>query len=202
MSEIDEVSIAASRGRRKRSHAQMQSDDDFDPTAASEDAKDEFDSDFGQDAEESDFDEPEATAAEPAYEDQYEDDDDEEEEVVEAPPKKKRKTSTGGSRGAPKIDKLLAALDKKQVISWAKEFFNRHPELVDEAVAALPQADFSKINKELTVLSNKVGRAFPYNRYGPTKHDTYSFNRVKSHLGTFKARSFGHFGRIQSYRTA
>jgi len=96
--------------------------------------------------------------------------------------KKPRAKGKSRSKG-PKLCNVLDSLDKKQLIGLIVGLTEDDGDLEQKVREAMPEPDVDVSG--LTVLRNKIFRAFPYSRYGSSR-DNYAYNRVSPHIQTFK----------------
>ncbi|KAL1917847.1 uncharacterized protein VTP21DRAFT_3681 [Calcarisporiella thermophila] len=91
-----------------------------------------------------------------------------------------KRTKMGGERTFS-VSKLLATLDKPQLLSLLNNLMDAHPELQQEIPQYIPRPTLQSVTTHLAYLEKRVAEAYPYTKWGPGR-DEYSFNRVKSAL--------------------
>ncbi|CAG8590341.1 2681_t:CDS:2 [Gigaspora margarita] len=79
------------------------------------------------------------------------------------------------------LSKLLATLDKPQLLSLINNLIDTHPNLQSEIASNIPRPTIQSVTNILTSLEKKYQDSFPYTKWGHSKDD-YSFNRVKPAL--------------------
>ncbi|CAG8554068.1 7270_t:CDS:2 [Ambispora leptoticha] len=88
-----------------------------------------------------------------------------------------KRTKTGNFKDFP-FNKLLATLDKPQLLTLINNIVDAHPHLQSEITSIIPRPTIQSVTSTLNGLEKKVQESFPYTKWGP-KEDDYSFNRVK-----------------------
>ncbi|CAG8738551.1 22856_t:CDS:2, partial [Cetraspora pellucida] len=79
------------------------------------------------------------------------------------------------------LSKLLATLDKPQLLSLINNLIDAHPNLQSEIASNIPRPTIQSVTNILTSMEKKYLDSFPYTKWGQSKDD-YSFNRVKPAL--------------------
>jgi len=88
-----------------------------------------------------------------------------------------KRTKTGNVKEFP-LSKLLATLDKQQLLALINNIVDAHPNLQSEIASNIPRPTIQSVTTVLNGLEKRVYESFPYTKWGPGKDD-YSFNRVK-----------------------
>jgi len=81
----------------------------------------------------------------------------------------------------PSLDKVLASLDKPQLLDILQTLLSAHPSLAAPISAMLPRPTLQSVGQILSGLEKRLNDAFPYTKWGRDTGD-YSFNRVRPHL--------------------
>lgn len=76
------------------------------------------------------------------------------------------------------LSKLLATLDKPQLLSLINNLIDSHPNLQSEIASNIPRPTIHSVTNVLNSMEKKYQDSFPYTKWGQSKDD-YSFNRVK-----------------------
>jgi hypothetical protein len=76
------------------------------------------------------------------------------------------------------LSKLLATLDKPQLLSLINNLIDSHPNLQLEIASNIPRPTIYSVTNVLGSMEKKYQDSFPYTKWGQVKDD-YSFNRVK-----------------------
>ncbi|KAG9296280.1 hypothetical protein G9A89_014872 [Geosiphon pyriformis] len=88
-----------------------------------------------------------------------------------------KRTKTGNLKEFP-LSKLLATLDKPQLLALINNIVDAHPGLQSEIASNIPRPTIQSVSSVFNGLEKKLQEAFPYTKWGLSKDD-YSFNRVK-----------------------
>ncbi|CAG8478262.1 9185_t:CDS:2 [Ambispora gerdemannii] len=88
-----------------------------------------------------------------------------------------KRTKTGSFKDFP-FNKLLATLDKPQLLTLINNLVDTHPHLQSEIASNIPRPTIQSVTSTLNGLEKRLQESFPYTKWGP-KEDDYSFNRVK-----------------------
>ncbi|RUS27452.1 Cut8 six-helix bundle-domain-containing protein [Jimgerdemannia flammicorona] len=88
-----------------------------------------------------------------------------------------KRTKTGKERQFS-VSKLLATLDKPQLLTLVNSLIDSHPHLHPEILSHIPRPTIATVQPLLVTLERRLHDSFPYTKWGPTRDD-YSFNRVK-----------------------
>jgi len=89
-------------------------------------------------------------------------------------------TATGIS---PEV--AMKGLSQQQLTDLLSSLLGRHPELREEVVQLLPAPDMAPLESRLNYLKKNIYKALPSTRL-ESKTDSLAFNRVSTHLATFK----------------
>ncbi|OZJ05182.1 hypothetical protein BZG36_02203 [Bifiguratus adelaidae] len=79
------------------------------------------------------------------------------------------------------ISKLLATMDKQELLTLLNNLIDTHPDLQSEIEASIPRPTLQSVTSVIVGLEKKMNDSFPYSKSGPGK-DNYSFNRVRPAL--------------------
>jgi len=88
-----------------------------------------------------------------------------------------KRTKMSNEREFP-LSKLLATLDKPQLLSLINNLIDSHPHLQSEIALNIPRPTIHSVTNVLNCMEKKYQDSFPYSKWGQVKDD-YSFNRVK-----------------------
>jgi len=88
-----------------------------------------------------------------------------------------KRTKTGNSKQFP-MSKLLATLDKPQLLALINNLIDAHPRIQSEIESSIPRPTVQSVTSAIAVLEKKLQDSFPYSKFGPSRDD-YSYNRVK-----------------------
>jgi len=113
-----------------------------------------------------------------------------------------KRIRTGKDREFP-LSRLLATLDKSQILAVIYNLLDTHPNLQSEVASFIPRPTVSTAGSALKKLEKSLHESFPYTRWGPAKDD-YSFNRTRPHLLELKEVILdyaAHFGSPNEFPT-
>jgi len=79
----------------------------------------------------------------------------------------------------------MKGLSQQQLTDLLSSLLYRHPELREEVVQLLPAPDMAPLESRLNYLKKNIYKALPSTRL-ESKTDSLAFNRVSTHLSTFK----------------
>nr|CAG8469191.1 4794_t:CDS:2 [Entrophospora candida] len=96
-----------------------------------------------------------------------------------------KRTKLGNDKNFP-LSKLLATLDKSQLLSLINNLIDSHPNLQSEISSNVPRPTIHSVSTVLAGLEKRYHDSFPYSKWGHLKDD-YSFNRVKPAILDLKA---------------
>ncbi|KAI9202291.1 Cut8 six-helix bundle-domain-containing protein [Polychytrium aggregatum] len=85
----------------------------------------------------------------------------------------------------PHLPKLLATLDKAELIGIITQVMSAHPALHASITSLVPRPTLSTVSALLIQAEKKLNDAFPYSKFGQDRSD-YAFNRVRPHLFELK----------------
>ncbi|RIA82131.1 Cut8 six-helix bundle-domain-containing protein [Glomus cerebriforme] len=88
-----------------------------------------------------------------------------------------KRTKMSNEREFP-LSKLLATLDKPQLLSLINNLIDSNPNLQSEIASNIPRPTIHSVTNVLSSMEKKYQDSFPYTKWGQIKDD-YSFNRVK-----------------------
>jgi len=91
-----------------------------------------------------------------------------------------KRVRTGKDKEFP-MNRLLATLDKSQILAVIHNLLDAHPNLQSEVASFIPPPTVLSAESALKQLEKRLHESFPYTRWGPSKDD-YSFNRIRPHL--------------------
>ena len=76
-------------------------------------------------------------------------------------------------------------LSQNQLVQLLSTVINRHPQLTNEVATLMPSPDLGAMEESLNYLKKNIYKALPSTRL-ESKTDSMAFNRVSTHLATFK----------------
>jgi len=79
----------------------------------------------------------------------------------------------------------MKGLNQQQLTELLSSLLGRHPELRDEVAQLIPAPDLVPLEERLNYLKRNIYKALPSTRL-ESKTDSLAFNRVSTHLATFK----------------
>jgi len=100
-----------------------------------------------------------------------------------SPLTKKLKLDPTISGTSPEV--AMKGLNQVQLTSLLSSLLDRHPELREEVRQLMPNPDLSPLEERLNYLKRNIYKALPSTRL-ESKTDSMAFNRVSTHLATFK----------------
>ena len=100
-----------------------------------------------------------------------------------SPLTKKLKLDPTVSGTSPEV--AMKGLNQVQLTSLLSSLLDRHPELREEVRQLMPNPDLSPLEERLNYLKRNIYKALPSTRL-ESKTDSMAFNRVSTHLATFK----------------
>merc|ERR1719507_659947 len=100
-----------------------------------------------------------------------------------SPLTKKLKLDPTASGTSPEV--AMKGLNQVQLTSLLSSLLDRHPELREEVRQLMPNPDLSPLEERLNYLKRNIYKALPSTRL-ESKTDSMAFNRVSTHLATFK----------------
>jgi len=100
-----------------------------------------------------------------------------------SPLTKKLKLDPTISGTSPEV--AMKGLNQVQLTSLLSSLLDRHPELREEVCQLMPTPDLTPLEERLNYLKRNIYKALPSTRL-ESKTDSMAFNRVSTHLATFK----------------
>jgi len=100
-----------------------------------------------------------------------------------SPLTKKLKLDPTISGTSPEV--AMKGLNQVQLTSLLSSLLDRHPELREEVRQLMPTPDLTPLEERLNYLKRNIYKALPSTRL-ESKTDSMAFNRVSTHLATFK----------------
>merc|ERR1719192_817887 len=100
-----------------------------------------------------------------------------------SPLTKKLKLDPTASGTSPEV--AMKGLNQVQLTSLLSSLLDRHPELREEVRQLMPNPDLTPLEERLNYLKRNIYKALPSTRL-ESKTDSMAFNRVSTHLATFK----------------
>jgi len=100
-----------------------------------------------------------------------------------SPLTKKIKLDISATGKSPEV--AMKGLNQKQLTDVLAQLLGRHPELRDEVLELIPAPDLVPLEERLNYLKRNIYKALPSTRL-ESKTDSLAFNRVSTHLATFK----------------
>lgn len=100
-----------------------------------------------------------------------------------SPLTKKLKLDSTASGISPEV--AMKGLNQGQLTDLLSSLLARHPELREEVVQLIPAPDLAPLEERLNYLKRNIYKALPSTRL-ESKTDSLAFNRVSTHLATFK----------------
>merc|ERR1712050_278295 len=79
----------------------------------------------------------------------------------------------------------IKGLSHAQLTALVTNILGNHPELITEVNDMLPTPDLAPLEEKLSYLKKNIYKALPSTRL-ESKTDSMAFNRVSTHLATFK----------------
>jgi len=100
-----------------------------------------------------------------------------------SPLTKKLKLDPSVTGNSPEI--AMKGLNQQQLTDLLSSLLSRHPELREEVGQLIPAPDLEPLEERLNYLKRNIYKALPSTRL-ESKTDSLAFNRVSTHLATFK----------------